>query len=347
MTDYKDDSKKQDEAQGGAEDNSFKAYRERQEEKKKFLAAVRGEKPSGSGDRVRSYGDKSDRGEKSDRGHGSDRGDRSDRGDKGGKQGYGKKPWSGEKLEARDPNEDYILGIHPVMEAILGDRTINRIMIERGKRSKPLHEIIVAAKEKNIMVQEVDRQKIMQIAQGEVHQGIVAYVSAYPYYDLDDAIKELGAGDMIVALDHLTDVHNFGSILRSCEAAGITYVIIPHRRSVQVNSTVSKTSAGAIEHVKVIRVPSLTNAIEKLKEAGFWVIGADMDGENTYDKADYSGKVVLVAGSEGEGMSRQIKKLCDFVVRIPMIGKVNSLNVSVATSLLVYEWRRHNDAARQ
>jgi 23S rRNA (guanosine2251-2'-O)-methyltransferase len=287
----------------GKEDNSYKAYKDRQEEKQKF------------------YKNRD-------------------------KEGKGKTNRFKSKRDDQESNEDYVVGIHPVMEALGGDRSINRIMIERDKRSKPIHEIIVAAKEKGIVIQEVDKNKLSQVAGSEVHQGVVAYVSPYNYYELSDAIAELenDKNAIIVALDHLTDVHNFGSILRSCEAAGVGYVLIPQRRSVQVNSTVAKTSAGAIEHVKVIRVNSLTNAIETLKASGYWVIGADMDGEKRYDAMNYDGKLVLVAGSEGDGMGRHIKKLCDHIVHIPMVGKVNSLNVSVATSLLVYEWRRHVDA---
>ncbi len=280
------------------DDNSFKAYRERREEKKQYIA-----------------GDK-----------------------RGGK-------YENRKEVKREAHEDFIVGIHPVLEAISGGRTINRIMIERTKRTKAIHEVIVLAKEHGIVVQEVDRQKLQQVAGDQVHQGVAANISPYAYVTLDEVISEVKEGQMVVALDHLTDVHNFGSVLRTCEAAGVAYVIIPERRSVQVNATVAKTSAGAIEHVKVARVGSLSQALGKLKEAGFWVIGADMDGDRAYVDADYTGKVVLVSGSEGAGMGRHIRQLCDFVVKIPMVGKVNSLNVSVATSLMVYEWKRQQDAA--
>ncbi|MCK8059556.1 MULTISPECIES: 23S rRNA (guanosine(2251)-2'-O)-methyltransferase RlmB [unclassified Fusibacter] len=241
------------------------------------------------------------------------------------------------------PLEDYIVGINPVLEAIEGNRTINKIMISKEKRTKQIHEIVVKAKEHRIVIQEVDKGKIESVAGGTNHQGVAAYVSPYPYYELDDEIENFTENTIVVALDNLTDVHNFGSILRTCDAVGADYVIIPNRRSVQVNATVGKTSAGAVEHVKVIKTNSLGNAIQKLKDNGFWVIGADMDGEQTYYEATYKGKTVLVAGSEGEGMSKHIKRLCDFVVSIPMVGKVNSLNVSVATSLLLYEWRRQQD----
>lgn len=284
------------------EDNSFKAYKQRQEEKKQFIE----------------------------------------------KQGKKGPRFSKDRQNARkEAHEDFIVGVHPVMEAIAGGRTINRILIERTKRTKTIHEIIVAAKEKGIVVQEVDRQKLQQVAGDQVHQGVAANISPYAYVGLDEVIEKVQEGELVVALDHLTDVHNFGSVLRTCEAAGVAYVIIPERRSVQVNATVAKTSAGAIEHVKVAKVTSLSQALEKLKAAGFWVIGADMGGDRTYQEADFSGKVVLVSGSEGAGMGRHIKQLCDFIVQIPMVGKVNSLNVSVATSLMIYEWKRQGDASRR
>lgn len=293
------------------EDNSFKAFKERKETERK--------------DKVSKYGGK-----------------REGAGPGGRREGAG-----GRREERREAHEDYIVGIHPVMEAITGGRTINRIMIERSKKSKPIHELIVAAKEKGIPVQEVDRQKLQQVSGDQVHQGVAANISPYAYVTLDEVIAEVKDGDLVVALDHLTDVHNFGSVLRTCEAAGVAYVIIPERRSVQVNATVAKTSAGAIEHVKVARVASLSQSLMRLKEAGFWIVGADMSGEKTYQDQDFSGKVVLVSGSEGAGMGRHIRQLCDFLVQIPMVGKVNSLNVSVATSLLVYEWKRQKDASHR
>lgn len=301
------------------DDNSFKAYRERKDQQKRNF---------GRGD-----GDGKGRSEGKSEGKSDGKSD--------GKRGY---RGNGRSEVKREAHEDYIVGIHPVMEAISGGRTINRIIIERTKRSKPVHELIVLAKEKGIPVQEVDRQKLQQVAGDQVHQGVAANISPFAYVTLEEVIEGVKEGDMVVALDHLTDVHNFGSVLRTCEAAGVAYVIIPERRSVQVNATVAKTSAGAIEHVKVARVSSLSQALTRLKEAGFWVIGADMAGDRLYQEADYSGKVVLVSGSEGAGMGRHIRQLCDFVVQIPMVGMVNSLNVSVATSLLVYEWKRQKDA---
>lgn len=262
-------------------------------------------------------------------------------------KGEGGERFKDYKNDKKDDSEDYIVGVNPVLEAMNGGRTINKIMIAKGKRTKSVHDIIVLAKTLKIIVQEVDKNKIEQIARHETHQGVVAYISPFPYATLDEALTSDKKDVLIVALDNLTDVQNFGSILRTCDAVGADFVIIPKRRSVQVNSTVAKTSAGAVEHVKIIRVDSMGNAIEKLKESGYWVMGADASGQETYYDADYSGKTVMIAGSEGEGMSKHVMRLCDKLVSIPMAGQVNSLNVSVAASLLLYEWKRQRDVANQ
>lgn len=247
-----------------------------------------------------------------------------------------------QKRKPNRPHEDYIVGIHPVSEALKGNRTINKVMIAKGKRSQAVHQIIELAKARRLVIQEVDTQAIVKVAGGSAHQGVAAYLSPYNYLALKDVLAA-PADCTVLALNNLTDVHNFGSILRTCDAVSIDYIIIPERRSVQVNATVGKTSAGAVEHVKIVRVKSLGNAINDLKKAGYWVTGADMDGAVDYTQGDYSGKRVIVLGSEGEGLSPHIKRLCDQLVYIPMIGQVNSLNVSVATSLLLYEWRRKRD----
>ncbi len=238
---------------------------------------------------------------------------------------------------------DYAIGIHPVEEAIKGGRTINKLMVAKGKRSKRIHDIIVLAKARRLFIQEVDNRALDRIAEAGNHQGIIAYLSPYDYYQFDD--MQFADDALVLALNDLTDVHNFGSILRSCEAVGVDYVLIPERRSVQVNATVTKTSAGAVEHVKIVRVKSLGNALSALKEQGFWLIGADVAGDKQYDALDYSGKKVIVMGAEDRGLSPHIVRLCDFLTYIPMHGKVNSLNVSVATSLLLYEWRRQRKSA--
>lgn len=164
------------------------------------------------------------------------------------------------------------------------------------------------------------------------HQGIILEVDDYKYTYIDDLLGD----DIVVILDHLEDPHNFGAIIRTCEAAGIKSIIIPKDRSVKVNATVMKTSVGTIENVNISIVSNLVNAIKKLKDNGFWIIGTDMDGTD-YRKIDYSGKIALIIGNEGKGMSQIVRKNCDFIAEIPMYGNVNSLNASVAAALVIYE----------
>ncbi len=243
----------------------------------------------------------------------------------------------------RAPHEDYVVGIHPVEEALKSGRTINKIMVAKGRRTGKVHGIIELAKEQNLVIQEVGTEALKRISGDSAHQGVAAYLSPYAYLDIDAALNCDKENCLILALNDLTDTHNFGSILRTCDATGVDFVIIPERRSVQVNATVTKTAAGAVEHVKIIRVKSLGNAIESLKKAGYWVVGADMKGEGDYTEMDYTGKKVLVSGAEDKGLSPHIRRLCDYTCYIPMVGRINSLNVSVATSLLLYEWRRQID----
>ncbi len=240
---------------------------------------------------------------------------------------------------------DYAIGIHPVEEAIKGGRTINKIMVAKGKRNKRVHDIIVMAKERRLMIQEVDAKALDRLSDQANHQGVVAHISPYDYIAFDDMV--VAENTLVLALHDLTDVHNFGSILRTCEAVGVDYVIIPERRSVQVNATVTKTSAGAVEHVKIVRVKSLGNALSALKEKGFWVVGADMHASKDYTEIDYRGKTTIVMGAEDKGLSPHIVRACDHLAAIPMRGKVNSLNVSVATSLLLYEWHRQRHVQNQ
>lgn len=238
----------------------------------------------------------------------------------------------------KDLSDDYIYGVNSVKEAILSGRTINALYLAKGRRSKNVHEIIVMAKEQKILIKEVDIHKLKHLVGTDRHQGIVAYVSPYQYYDIDDILND--NSEFVVALDGITDVHNFGAILRTVEAAGFKYVIIPERKSVAINSALSRTSAGAIEYLRVVRVKSLSNALRTLREHNYFVIGSDMGADTDYRDMDYSGKHVLIIGSEGDGMRKHIAKLCDYNVSIPMIGKINSLNASVSASIIVYEKMR-------
>lgn len=179
----------------------------------------------------------------------------------------------------------------------------------------------------------VDKQKLDSMVDG-LHQGIVLKIKDYDFYDIQDLTD-----DVIVILDHLEDPHNLGAIIRTCEAAGIKDIVIPKDRSVSINSTVMKTSAGCLDRVKIASVTNLVNTINYLKEKGYWVIGTDMIGTD-YKDLDYKGKIVIVIGNEGKGMSRLVKESCDFIASIPMYGEVNSLNASVAAAIILFEARR-------
>lgn len=179
----------------------------------------------------------------------------------------------------------------------------------------------------------VDKQKLDNMVDG-LHQGIVLKIKDYEYYDIDEL-----DGDIIVMLDHLEDPHNLGAILRTCEAAGIKDIIIPKDRSVSINSTVMKTSAGCLDRVRISEVTNLVNTINYLKNKGYWIIGTDMNGTD-YKTLDYKGKIVIVIGNEGKGITRLVKESCDFIASIPMYGSVNSLNASVAAAIILFETRR-------
>ena len=190
-------------------------------------------------------------------------------------------------------------------------------------------ELISELKNKNISIEYIDKFKLDKISKN--NQGIIIKVDDYKYKDISDIDD-----DIVVILDHLEDPHNLGAIIRTCEVAGIRNIIIPKDRSVSVNETVMKTSAGALNHINLIMVTNLTETMKKLKKDGFWFVGMDMSGDN-YKKIDYTGKIGLVVGSEGFGMSKLVEQNCDFIATIPMRGKVNSLNASVAAGIIIFE----------
>lgn len=245
--------------------------------------------------------------------------------------------------EPRELPDDVLVGRNAVTEALKSGRGINKLWIASGDREGSVSEIAALAKERGIVVQYVERAKIESLAGGHRHQGVLAYVAPVPYAELDDILKaaeEKGEAPFLVLLDELEDPHNLGALLRTADATGVHGILIPKRRSVSLNATVAKTSAGAVEYVPVARIGNIAQTLKKLKEKGFWVAGADMDGEKAYDEADLTGPLVLVVGSEGRGMSRLTKEACDFIVSMPMVGRINSLNASVAGSILMYESMR-------
>lgn len=223
---------------------------------------------------------------------------------------------------------------------VYGKNVVNEILKNKKKIKKAFlyhdfsdNKIFEALKYNNVDIKFMTKFELDKLVDGN-HQGIIIDIPDYEYSDIDELL--VNENPLLVILDHLEDPHNFGAIIRTCEAAGVDGIIIPKNRSVDVNSTVMRTSVGALDNVKIAQVTNLKNTINYLKDKGFWIVGTDMDGTN-YQKIDYNGKMAIVTGSEGFGMSRIVKEACDFIATIPMKGSINSLNASVATALVVYE----------
>lgn len=236
--------------------------------------------------------------------------------------------------------EDLIAGRHSVLEALKSGRSINKIWIAESAQRHQIQPIVAEAKNSGAVIQFVDKRKLDQMVDNVPHQGIVAQVAAYGYAEVDDILaraRERGQAPFILLLDEIEDPHNLGSILRTAECAGVHGVIIPKRRSVGLTATVSKTSAGAIEYVPVAKVTNLAQTIDELKEHGVWVAGADVQAKETLYQADFTLPMAIVIGNEGRGIGRLIKEKCDFRLQLPMYGRINSLNASVAASLFIYE----------
>ncbi|WP_435791333.1 23S rRNA (guanosine(2251)-2'-O)-methyltransferase RlmB [Clostridium sp.] len=231
-------------------------------------------------------------------------------------------------------------GRNAVIEALKSDRTIEHILIAKGDMVGSISVVLALAKEKGIVTKEVDRRKLDEMSQTASHQGVIAIVTPYKYFELNDIFKEAeekGEKPFIIILDEIQDPHNFGSIIRTAEVCGAHGIIIPKRKNVGATPTVYKTSAGAIEHMKIVKVTNINTTIEEIKERGLWVYGADMDGENYIFDTDLTGSVAVVIGSEGRGISKLTKEKCDVLVKIPMVGKITSLNASVASGIIMYE----------
>ena len=233
-----------------------------------------------------------------------------------------------------------IEGRNPVTEAIKSGRTIDKILVQSGEKNGSIRKIIALAREKKIVISEVDRARLDKLSETKSHQGVIAFAAAKEYSTIEEILelaKEKGESPFVIIADDLNDPHNLGSIIRTANAAGAHGVIIPKRNSVGLSPVVDKTSAGALEFTKVARVSNLASAIDTLQKANVWLVAADMDGDKSIYEHDFSGGVGIVVGSEGKGVSRLVKEKCDFVVRIPMNGQINSLNASVAASLMIYE----------
>ena len=236
--------------------------------------------------------------------------------------------------------DDQIEGRNSVLELLESGKDVNKIFVTRGEKHGSINKILGIAKERKIIVVEKDKKQMDEMAQEENYQGVIAIVPPFEYVEISDILevaKERNEDPFVIVLDGIEDPHNLGSIIRTAETAGVHGVIIPKRRAVSVNSTVNKASAGAVEHMKIARVTNISDAIEELKQAGLWVCGTAVDTNKYYYNQDLTGALAIVIGNEGKGIGEKVKKNCDFLVKIPMKGKIQSLNASVSTGIVVYE----------
>lgn len=239
-----------------------------------------------------------------------------------------------------EEREDIVIGRNAVIETLKGDRTIETLYISNNKLEGSINTIISLAKEKRVLIKEVDKRKLDTMSDGGTHQGVIAKVTPYKYFEVSDILalaEERGETPFIVILDEVEDPHNLGSIVRTAELFGVHGIIIPKRRSASVSATVYKSSVGAIEHVKIAKVTNLNATIEDLKQKGIWVYGADIRAKEYSYQMDFSGPCAVIIGNEGRGISKLTIQKCDKLIKIPMVGKINSLNASVAGGIIMYE----------
>ncbi len=249
-------------------------------------------------------------------------------------------------MDFENDREDIIEGRNAVIEALRAGRTIDKIFIQKGETDKTLGHIASKARDAGIVVVDADRRKLDSMSQTHAHQGVIALAAVREYCTVSDILaiaNEKGEAPFVVVCDELSDPHNLGAVIRTSEAAGVHGIIIPKRRSAGLTSIVDKTSAGAAEHMAVARVANLSLAIKELKDAGVWIYGTAAEGNSPLWKTDLKGPICIVIGSEGEGIGRLIRENCDFLVSIPMKGKVSSLNASAAAAVLIYEVLRQRE----
>ena len=235
---------------------------------------------------------------------------------------------------------DQVEGRNSVIELLESGKDINKIFITRGEKHGSINKIISMAKQRKIIIVEKDKKQMDSMAKVQNYQGVIAQVPPFEYCEVEDILeyaKSKNEDPFLLILDGIEDPHNLGSIIRTAETAGVHGVIIPKRRAAAVNSTVNKVSAGAVEHMKIARVTNISDTVEKLKKDGLWICGTDVNTNKYYYEQDLTGPIGIVIGNEGSGMSKLVTKSCDFLVKIPMLGKVTSLNASVSTGIVLYE----------
>jgi len=236
-----------------------------------------------------------------------------------------------------------LAGIHPVREALRAGRPIDRVLIAKGAGGPRIQELVDLCRERRVPVRFEPREQVERAAPGATHQGVVAFSAAHQYSELADLPA---SARLVVVLDGIEDPHNLGAIIRTANAAGADAVVIPDRRSAGLTETVAKAAAGALEYTPVIRAANLNQAIDQLKERGFWVYGLDERGDHAYDSADFSEPAAILLGAEGRGLHEHTRKRCDYLLRIPMAGRIASLNVSVAAGIVLFEWQRRRRSER-
>ena len=236
--------------------------------------------------------------------------------------------------------DDQIEGRNSVLELLESGKDVNKIFVTRGEKHGSINKILGIAKERKIIIVEKDKRQMEEMAQTQNYQGVIAIVPPFEYCEIEDILNEAKKRKeepFVLILDGIEDPHNLGSIIRTAETAGVHGIIIPKRRAALVNATVNKASAGAVEHMKIARVTNITDSIEKLKKEGLWICGTDINANKYYYEQDLTGALGIVIGNEGNGISEKVKKNCDFLVKIPMKGKITSLNASVSAGIIMYE----------
>ncbi|HVX67303.1 MAG TPA: 23S rRNA (guanosine(2251)-2'-O)-methyltransferase RlmB [Bryobacteraceae bacterium] len=233
------------------------------------------------------------------------------------------------------------IGIHPVLEALRAHRPLERVLIAKGISGPRIEEIVALCRELAIPVRFEPREALDRMAGSAVHQGVVALGAAQRHADLDQVLEH---ARMLVVLDGVEDPHNLGAIVRTAHAAGADAIIVPERRAAGLTETVAKAAAGALEHLPVARVTNISRTLEDFKKRGFWIYGLDERGRDDYDRVEYTEPAVMVLGGEGKGLHELVRRHCDFLVRIPLAGKISSLNVSVAAGIVLFEWKRRRQA---